>query len=233
MTRTRQRWPLAGSLMICAVALLLIVMLGRLGIDPLLDQLAQLEMLVQGRFWLALTSFALAFVILAMLALPVGTLFCLAGGYLFGIWLGAGAALLGASLAAVLTMVLVRRFGGHRLRRYVATSRIEPWVTRLEADADWYVLLSRIVPVAPFFVVNAAAGMSNIRIGRFALVSTLGLIPVTVIYAAVGNGLGSVLEAREMMGASLLLEPQIGLPLLALAALVVASWFLKRWSNGS
>lgn len=228
MSKARRRWSLAG-LIIGAIALALIVILGRMGLDPVLEQLARLEALVQARYFLALMVFVVAFVVLAMLALPVGTLFCLTGGYLFGTWLGATAALLGASLAAVLTVIAVRLLGGRRMRQRIANSRIEPWVKRLEKDADWYVLLSRIVPVAPFFVVNAAAGMSPMPLWRFTLVSTLGLIPITVIYAAVGNGLGSILDARDMMGPELLLDPQIGLPILALAVLVVSGWMLKRW----
>ncbi len=222
-------WRLAAGIGIAFLVVAVIVVLGRLGIEPVLEQLARLESLVKARFWLALATFVVAFVLLSLAALPVGTLFCLTGGYLFGVWLGAGAALLGASLGAFLTMILVRRFGGRVLRRRLARSRIEPWVQRIERDADWYVTLSRIIPVAPFFVVNAAAGMSQMPVWRFSLASTLGLIPITVVYAAVGNGLGSMLEARDMMGPELLLEPHIGLPLLALVVLIVSSWILKRW----
>ncbi|TVQ35668.1 MAG: TVP38/TMEM64 family protein [Wenzhouxiangella sp.] len=229
MIDSSQGWRLGAGLILACVVLALIVVLGRLGIEPVLEQLGHLESMVKARFWLALATFVAAFVLLAMMALPVGTLFCLTGGYLFGIWIGAGAALLGASIAAVLTLAVVRRFGGRLLRRRLARSRIEPWVKRIESDADWYVALSRIIPVAPFFVVNAAAGMSNMPAWRFALASTLGLVPITLVYAAVGNGLGSLLEARDVMGPELLLEPHIGLPLAALVVLIVSSWILKKW----
>lgn len=222
-------WRLTAGAAAALLLVVVIIVLGRMGIDPVLEQLASLESLVKARFWLALLVFVAAFILLSLVALPVGTLFCLTGGYLFGPWLGAGAALLGASTAALLTLLMVRHFGGRLLRRRLARSRIEPWAERIERDAEWYVALSRIIPVAPFFVVNAAAGMSKMPVWRFALASTLGLIPITLIYAAVGNGLGSLLEARDVMGPELLLEPHIGLPLLALVGLIVSSWGLKRW----
>ncbi len=222
-------WRLTAGIAAILLVVAVVVVLGRLGIDPVLEQLASLESMVKARFWLALVTFIAAFLLLSLVALPVGTLFCLTGGYLFGTWLGAAASLFAASLAAIVTVVLVRRFGGRLLRRRLARSRIEPWVKRIERDAEWYVALSRIVPVAPFFVVNAAAGMSQMPVWRFSVASTLGLVPITLIYAAVGNGLGSMLEARDMMGPDLLLEPQIGLPLAALVVLIVSSWVLKRW----
>ncbi len=224
-----KRRPLTSGLTLAAVVILAIMLLGRLGIEPALTLLDRIEGLVAAHFWPSWLLFIAAFVTLAFFALPVGTLFCLAGGYLFGIWLGAGAALAGASIAAALTFLVVRRFGGRILRRRLERSGIEPWVKRIEGDATWYVMLSRIVPVAPFFVVNAAAGMSHLAAWRFNLASSLGLIPITVIYAGVGNGLGSMLEAREMMGPALLLEPHIGLPLAALVLLIVTSWLLKHW----
>lgn len=228
MSNPLRRWPLTTGMLITLIALALVLILGALGVEQVFGLLETMESAIERHFLLILGLFIASFALLAVLALPIGSLYCLAAGYLFGTWLGSAAALIGASIGAAATFALVRRFGGLGVRQRLAQSRVEPLLKLLERDATWYLILFRIIPLAPFFVVNAAAGMTRISAWHFNLATLAGLVPTTIIYAAVGNGLGSMLDARDLAGPELLLQPAIGLPLLALVALIVVSFLVQR-----
>lgn len=218
--------PTGPLLALALVAVL--VALAWLGMEHVFGVLEWLEIQVEAHFWPALAAYFVAFVALILTTLPVGTLFCLAGGYFFGLGLGASTALLAGTLGGTLTYLLVGALGGRWVRERLSHGRLEPWLKLLERDATWYLILLRVIPITPFFVVNAAAGLTRIRPLHFILASAVGLAPTTIIYAAVGRGLEAVAEAREMAGPKLLLEPGIGLPLLALAVLLLVAWFLHH-----
>ncbi len=222
------RLPLTAGLLLGVIFIAALLAVAGAGQDWLFELLALVEAGKREHLLAMMLAYMLAFAVLATLTLPVGTLFCLAAGYLFGIPLGFLAAMAGALLGATLTFVLVRSFGGTRIRQRLATGRAAPWLGALERDATWYLVLLRIVPVAPYFAVNAAAAVTGIRGGHFLLATAVGLVPTTLVYAAVGSGLESLLDARDMLGPALLLEPKIGLPLLGLAVIIITSWLIRH-----
>jgi uncharacterized membrane protein YdjX (TVP38/TMEM64 family) len=224
----RTAWLITGLLVLLLLAA---VVIG--GVEPALAMLKQLEAVVERHFWLALAGFILGFIALVLLGLPIGTLFCLCGGYLFGVLIGALAALAGASLGALATFLLVRRMGGRRLREKLDTGVSDTLLTELERDAGWYLVLLRVIPFAPFFPVNAAAAMTAIHPSRFTLGTVIGLTPTTLLYAAIGNGVGSVLEAEELVGPDLWLRPSIWLPVSGLVLLLLFGlvWHHRKAGN--
>ncbi len=198
------------------------------GMEHVFALLEALDGFVQRHYWGALVLFALGFVGLILTTLPVGTVFCLAGGYFFGLIAGATTALLAGTIGALLTLVLIRAAGAGKIRKRTKRGRTGPWLDLLERDITWYLILLRIIPVAPFFLVNAAAAMTRVRAGHFTAATAIGLLPTTVLYAAVGRGLDSISDTRERAGPGLLLEPTIGLPLLGLAVILIGSWWIHK-----
>lgn len=199
-----------------------------LGLDPVFAALEWLETRAEQELGWALAVFMLAFVGLSLTTLPVVTVFCLAAGYLFGVPIGIGFALLAGTTGATLTFVIVRSVGGQGLRLRLREGRFRRWLTLLEDDVTWYLIVLRIIPVAPFFLINAAAGLTGIGIVHYVLVTAVGLVPTTVVYVSVGSGLETLAESRDLLGPGLLLEPRVGLPLLGLLMLVAAARLLQR-----
>lgn len=201
---------------------------GLWGLEPVTRLLLSVDELIQAHFWTALTIYMISFIVLATLALPVGSLYCLTAGYLFGIPIGSLAALICSLIAAGLSFIMVRHFTDQGLRQRLEAGRLAGLLVILERDANWYLVLLRIVPIAPFFVINAAAAITRISARHFHLATLAGLIPSTVIYASLGSGIGSILDAPDLMGPEILLRPEVGLPIVALAALIVVSWWVKQ-----
>jgi uncharacterized membrane protein YdjX (TVP38/TMEM64 family) len=98
-------------------------------------------------------------------------------------------------------------------------------------DAFSYLLALRLMPVAPFFVVNIAAGLARVRLAAFVAATVIGAAPSAFIFATLGAGLGGVLRRHGQLGAQLLLQPQIAGPLTALAALSLAPPAWRLWKR--
>jgi len=153
-------------------------------------------------------------------SIPINTPLNIAGGFLFG-WLEGGllaitAATLGATVIYLATDTALagplRALGGKPL------IRVEDAIRR---NALFYLLISRIVPVFPFVLVNIAAGMLDVPLSTFVLTTFFGELPVTFTYASLGGGLGRLFDHGARPSLILLAQPSIYLPLVALALLVL------------
>jgi uncharacterized membrane protein YdjX (TVP38/TMEM64 family) len=154
------------------------------------------------------------------LSVPGAVFLTLAGGFLFGTLRATGLVVVGATAGAVLLFLIARTALGEPLR-----ARAGPWLSKMadgfRADAFNYLLVLRLVPIFPFWLVNLVPALSGVPLSTFALATAIGIVPGSLVYASVGAGLGVVLERGEEPDLGLLFEPAVLLPLLGLAALAL------------
>ena len=115
------------------------------------------------------------YVLGGLLVVPVTALIA-ATGIVFGPLLGTFYALTGALLSAAITYALGRRIGRHAVRR-LAGSRVNRITRRLARKGTMAIAIVRLLPIAPFSVVNAVAGASHVRPREFLLGTALGMLP--------------------------------------------------------
>ena len=182
------RKPTAGRVRRVAVALLTLAALAAMWRwTPLRDWIA-LEYLVRMARALDESPLApivvlVAYVVAGLLVVPL-TVMIVATGIVFGPLLGAIYAFVGALLSAALTFWIGARIGRHAVRK-LAGSRLNRITRRLAKKGTIAIAIVRLLPIAPFSVVNAVAGASHIRMREFMLGSALGLFPgivATVVF---------------------------------------------------
>ncbi len=119
------------------------------------------------------------YVVLAPLGLPMTPL-VMGGGVIFGPYLGSFYNTLGLMLGATSAYYVGKALGrdfiihlvGPRLRR---AERV------FEKRGFWPLVQLRFVPI-PFWLVSYGAAMAGVKIMRFLITSTLGVIPATVMH---------------------------------------------------
>ena len=184
---------------------------GWVGANPLLSALA----------YVALYTAVAAF------AVPGAVVLTLAGGFLFGAVLGTALTVLGATLGATLLFLLaVRIFGADALRRL--GPRAEALARGIQANAWSYLLVLRLVPLFPFFLVNLVPAFAGVRLPVFFVTTLVGIIPGTAVFALSGAGLGRVLDAGGTPSVSGILTPEIIAALCGLAALALLAIPLRK-----
>jgi uncharacterized membrane protein YdjX (TVP38/TMEM64 family) len=175
----------------------------------------------------AALGFILAYAGLVALSVPGAALFTITGGFLFGPWIGGAYAVIGATIGATIVFLAVRAGLAGLL------TRAGPWVRRIEAgfrdNGLSYLLVLRLIPIIPFSLVNLVAAAAGLRLSVYVFGTFIGIIPVTLVYASLGNGFGTLVESGRPPDLAVLLQPNVLLPVLGLAALAIAPVFYRRW----
>jgi len=116
-----------------------------------------------------------AYMLGGLLSFPV-TLMVVATVIIFGPWWGLFYSLVGAELSALLLFFVARWLGRDTVGRF-AGSLFNRVNQKLSESGLIAVIIFRIIPVAPFSVINAIAGVSKIQTQDFAIGSLIGMLP--------------------------------------------------------
>lgn len=198
-----------------------------LSLDTLARHRATLTGWVGANPWLSALAYVGVYTAAAAFAVPGAVVLTLAGGFLFGAVLGTALTVLGATLGATLLFLLAGRvFGADALRRL--GPRAEALAKGIQANAWSYLLVLRLVPLFPFFLVNLVPAFAGVRLPVFVITTALGIIPGTAVFSLSGAGLGRVLDAGGTPSLSGILTPEILAALCGLAALALLAIPLRK-----
>jgi phospholipase D1/2 len=142
-----------------------------------------------------------AFVVGGLLVFPV-TLLIAATAATFGPWLGFAYAAAGAAASAATTYGVGALIGRETLENVLGPrlNRIRRAIARHGVLA---IATVRMVPIAPFTVINLAAGASRIPFTDYMLGTALGMLPGLVLMSALGHQIFNVLTAPTPLNVSL------------------------------
>lgn len=125
-------------------------------------------------------------------AFPSTFLLTMIGGFLFGPM---------AFLFAVLSLCigssiffLAVRFAFHDW----FLKKSGDWIKKMEKgflkNSFSYLLILRLIPVFPFWIINIVAALLMVRLPIFVSATLIGVVPTTLVYTFLGNGLHQFLQ---------------------------------------
>lgn len=188
--------------------------------------------LVEAHFTLAALGYVVLYIVVVGLSVPGAVFITLAGGFLFGALTGTALTVLGATMGATLIFLFAQRIFGKD-----ALDRLGPKARALgdgiRRNAASYLLVLRLVPLFPFFLVNLVPAFVGVRLQVYVATTAIGILPGTAVFSLAGAGLGDVLAQGEDFDVSAVLTPEIlaaliGLALLSLAAIPLKARFGKN-----
>jgi len=186
----------------------------------LLDYVAQNRVLASLIF-LAVYTLAVAF------SLPGGAILSIAGGFLFGVVFGTLFVLVAATLGATALYLIAKTALGDALR-----AKAGPWMAKMadgfQENAFNYLLVLRLVPLFPFWLVNLVPALLGVSLGTFVVATLIGIVPGTFVFVSVGTGLGSIFDAGGECTLSGVLTPQVIVALVGLAVLALIPVVYKK-----
>ncbi len=148
-------------------------------------------------------SFFLLYVLTAALGIPGAVLLTTAAGAIFGTLQGLVMVSFASSIGATLNL-LAARF----LFRPLAERRFAASMERVNAgireEGVWYLFALRLVPLFPFFVINAVMGLTRLPVRSFYWISQIGMLPGTLVYVNAGAQLGRIDSVTGIMSPTLL-----------------------------
>jgi uncharacterized membrane protein YdjX (TVP38/TMEM64 family) len=203
-----------------------------LSLDTIRTHRGTLQAWVTGHPVIAALGYVGVYVVAVALSLPGAVFLTLAGGFLFGAVAGTLLTVLAATLGATLVFLFARILVGTE-----ALARFGPAAAALASgirrDAASYLLVLRLVPVFPFFLVNLVPALVGVPLWTYAATTFVGIIPATAVFSITGAGLGTILDRGETLSPSSILTPQIIAGLCGLALLSLVAIPLRRWLSRS
>lgn len=196
--RSKGLWRYA-PIAVLAVLLGLILATGShryLTLEHLIEHRTRLADWVETNYLGAILGYAAIYVIAVAASLPGGAVLTLLGGLLFGWLVGGVVAVTSATIGAVIVFLAARTALGEVLREK-AGSRLAKLADGFRRDAFNYLLFLRLVPAFPFWLVNLAPALLGVGLGTYTLATAIGIIPGTFVFAVIGSGFDSVIDAQS------------------------------------
>ena len=195
--------------------------------EALREHRALLTGLVQDHLVLSVLGFIALYALATALSLPGGAVMTVAGGFLFGSIAGTLWVALAATLGATGIFLIARTSLGDLLR-----AKAGPFYRKMEAgfceNAFSYLLVLRLVPLFPFFVVNLVPAFLGVPLRTYLTATILGIVPGSFVFASVGAGLGSLFDANRSFSLEGVLTPQVIVALVGLSLLSLVPVAYKK-----
>ena len=221
---------------VAAVAIVVAVRVSPMGqlisLDTLRVYHVSLAAWVGANTVLAAAGFVAIYIAATALSFPGGALLSLTGGFLFGPVFGTVLISVGATIGATIVFLFARTlFGDQVLARFCEQQ--PQLVAGLRRNAWSYLLVMRLIPLFPFFLVNLVPAFVGVSLSTYLVTTFFGILPGSAVYSLSGAGLGDVLDRGSDISVGSVFTPTIlvalvGLSVLSLLALVVRSRFERK-----
>lgn len=189
------------------------------------------EEFIANHLVLSILIYAATYIAIVALSLPAATFMTLAGGFLFGQWIGVSVVVTSATVGACFFFLSARMASSDLLSK-----KAGGFATKMQKgfqeNALSYLLTLRLIPLFPFVAVNLAAALFQIPLTTFALGTFFGIIPGSFVYVSMGVALQEVIQQPDF-SPSIVLDPKIFLAFIGLGILSLFPVLYKRLKKNS
>ena len=152
-----------------------------------------------------IAAYMAIYIAVTTLSLPGAAVMTLAGGALFGFWIGfvvvSFASTIGATLACFVARFLLRDWVQKRFG-----DKLSAINTGIKKEGSFYLFSLRLVPIFPFFIINLAMGLTPMKLFTFYWVSQIGMLPGTMVYVNAGKELGQIESLSGILSPGLIIS---------------------------
>lgn len=142
-----------------------------------------------GNIWWAPAVFILFYCIFNVLLVPA-TILSLTAGAVWGWWKGGLWVLVASTIASAIPFFLARSTGSAWIETLVR-KRASGLYEKLHNEGFITLLLLRLVPIAPYNILNYAAGLAGIRTRHYLIATFIGTIPGIFIFTYLADSIAA------------------------------------------
>jgi uncharacterized membrane protein YdjX (TVP38/TMEM64 family) len=199
-----------------------------LSFDTFRNHRADLQHLVIQNPVRSVIGFILLYILVVALSLPAGSMLTIFGGFLFGVTAGTIYVVIGATLGAMI-VYLATRYAFYDYMHAKAGNALRKMQEGFAEDALCYLMVLRLVPLFPFWLVNLVPALLGVKLRAFLIGTIIGIIPGTFVYVSIGDGLGALFDQGKMPDFGIIFEPRILTPIIGLAILAMIPVAYKKY----
>jgi len=200
-------------------------------LEALQEGKASLKAFVDFHYNVALLIYIAVYSLSAAVAFPLGGVFVIASGFLFGTITGALATVLASTLGGIVVF-LIARYGFKDWIEEHHGKYLAPIEKEVSDHPISYLLFLRLMPIMPYLVINVVAALVNVRLSTFIWTTALGLLPGAFLLALAGQEISRIAETGEILTSSIILILFL-LALVSLMPLVYTKYRKYRLRNNT
>ncbi|HMV12979.1 MAG TPA: FAD-dependent oxidoreductase [Nitrosomonas sp.] len=205
------------------IGLFFVFDLGRFfSLGTLKESHTDLQQAYHEQSFLVIGIYSLTYIVMAALSLPGATVMTLAGGAMFGVWVGVPVVIISATIGATLAFWAARYVLRDAVQRRFG-DRLETVNKGLKRDGAFYLFTLRLAPIFPFFLINLLMGLTTLPSITYFWVSLVGMFAGTAVYVNAGTQLAAITQMSDVMSPALI----ISFTVLALFPWL-ARWVIER-----
>ena len=175
-----------------------------LTIENIIHNKNKLIQLTENNYLISSVSFILIYTISIAFSMPGAAILSITGGLLFNIFPGVLFINIGATSGAFAAFIAARYLLGNKIQKKYADS-LKKFNMEIRQNGHYYLLMLRLIPIFPFFLINLLSGLTNIGLWTFVWTTSIGILPGSFVYTYAGKNLGAVDNINEIFNAKVVI----------------------------
>src|SRR5579863_5413793 len=173
-------------------------------------------------------GYIVSYILLIMLCIPGTILFDLIAGFVFGWYFGTIIVLFSYGIGSFLNFILVRYFF-----KDLFANKFGRFKSLIHGGGQYGLLINltglRLIAVIPFWILNIVAALLNVNVRTFLISTLIGILPSTIIYVVIGDGVSDMLDKGQALTPEILMDPKIWIPIFIMAILIMLPNIIKYY----
>jgi uncharacterized membrane protein YdjX (TVP38/TMEM64 family) len=221
-----QRIAIVGTIIVIIVLFKVLGLGQYLTLDYLKSSQEKFAILYNNNQVAVIAVYMLIYIAVTALSLPGAAVMTLAGGAMFGFWVGfivvSFASTIGATLACFVARFLLRDWVQNKFG-----DKLTAINEGIAKEGAFYLFSLRLVPIFPFFIINLVLGLTNMNLLTFYWVSQVGMLPGTMVYVNAGKELAKIDSLSGILSPGLILSFVI-LGIFPITVKKLLAWYKDR-----
>ena len=221
-----QRIAIVGTIIVIIVLFKVLGLSQYLTLDYLKSSQEKFAILYNNNQVAVIAVYMLIYIAVTALSLPGAAVMTLAGGAMFGFWVGfivvSFASTIGATLACFVARFLLRDWVQNKFG-----DKLTAINEGIAKEGAFYLFSLRLVPIFPFFIINLVLGLTNMNLLSFYWVSQVGMLPGTMVFVNAGKELAKIDSLSGILSPGLIVSFVI-LGLFPITVKKLLAWYKRR-----
>ena len=179
---------------------------------------------------LFILAYVLSYIIIIAFCIPGTIVFDLLAGFVFGYFWGSVLVIGSYLVGAIVNFIIVRHFFRSSLEH-----RFGKFKHFIHGSGKYGLMLNlislRLIAIIPFWVLNIAAALINVKMRTFIISTLIGIAPMSIIYVIIGDGVHDSLASGHELSADILMNPKIWIPMFCMALILMLPNIIKGFKQ--
>lgn len=147
--------------------------------------------------------YASIYIVATAASIPGALVLTLAGGAIFGFYIGSLVVVFSATIGATIAFLLARYLFDDLVKQKMG-ERLAKIRENFRKEGALYLFSMRLVPVFPFFAINLLMGLTSIKTSTYAIASLIGMAPGTMVFVNAGTQLAKLDSIKGLLSPAII-----------------------------